>query len=96
MVSLLPDTNLAVLKVRAGMTPGSGFITLTDLNPAPAASGFGLLDGTNLDEFIFAPGHANFPLQVIVVPEPSSLALAVVAVVGIGIRKSRRRLYGAI
>lgn len=88
----LSDTPLCILKIRAGTSLGSGFITMQDLNTAPTAVGFGLLDGTNLDPIIFASAHANFPLQVIVTaPEPSSLCLAGVAVAGFGWRRWRRK-----
>lgn len=91
--ALLPSTILAVLKVRAGMNPGTGTITMTDLNTAPTAAGFGLLDGTNLDDIIFAPAHNNFPLhiEVAVIPEPSSMCLAGLAIGGLAWRKLRRK-----
>jgi hypothetical protein len=53
-----------------------------------------LLDGTNLDTFIFSAAHGGqmaFPLYIQVVPERSSLCLAVLAVAGIGWRKWRRK-----
>ncbi len=83
---------IATLKVR-GATTGTGMITLTDLNLSPTEAGFGLAGGQNLDNFIFAPAHNNFPLavQVIPAPEPSSMALAGVALAGIGWRKWRQR-----
>jgi len=89
---LLPDTIIAVMKVRAGNTPGTGTIQLFDPNSAPTAASFGLLDNTNLDDIIFAPGHNNFPLFIsVAVPEPSSMCLVGLAVAGFGWRKLRRK-----
>lgn len=94
-VNLLPDTNIAVMKIVAGSTPGSGQISLFDLNTAPTASGFGLLDGTNLDSIIFGYNGTtdtrNFPLFIAVAPEPSSMCLAGLAIAGFGWRKLRRK-----
>jgi hypothetical protein len=95
-VNLLSDTCIAVMKISAGMTAGTGQISLFDLNTAESAAGFGLLDGTNLDTLIFSAAHGgqnSFPLfiQVAAVPEPSSMCLAGLAIAGFGWRKLRRK-----
>jgi len=93
----LSDTLIATLKIRAGSVGGDGTITMLDLNSSPTAAGFGLIDGTNLDDIIFAPAHAGFPLfiRVVAIPEPSSMCLAGLAVVGFGWRKLRRKAPAA-
>ncbi len=88
---------IAVFRLVLG-SYGSGAISLFDLNTDPTAAGFSLQDGQNVDEYIFHPSHAN-SIQVIVtpfpLPEPSSMALAGVALAGIGWRKWRRRQTSA-
>jgi hypothetical protein len=96
-VNLLPDTNIAVMKLVAGTTLGSGVITLFDLNPLVAD--FALVDGTNLDSLIFTPAHGlngnasqAFPLFIsVAAPEPSSICLASLAAAGFAWRKLRRK-----
>jgi hypothetical protein len=94
-INVLSDTNLAVFKIIAGNNLGSGVITMADLNTSPASAQFGLLDGTNLDTLIFSLAHggpnAAFPLYIQVVPEPSSLVLAGLAMAGFGWRRLRKK-----
>lgn len=87
---MLPTTVVATLKLVATGSGTSSF-SITDPQPLLTASGFVLLDNTNLDPIIFAPAHNNYPmsLQISPVPEPSSLALVGIAAV-IGWRRLRR------
>jgi len=83
---------------------GAGAFTLSDSNPAPSSienstirdadlggvPNPGTIEG--IDQLIFGPGSANvFSLPVTVVPEPSSMALAGLALAGFGYRKLRRK-----
>ncbi len=87
---ILPPTPLFTFKVVAGLTPGVGVIRLFDLNPLVQNTGTFAGD---FDPIIFAPAHNNYQLfiNVIPVPEPSSMALAGLAFAGIGWRKLRRK-----
>lgn len=93
---LLPDWLLCTFKIRA-TAAGTGQITLTDPNPAPTVGSFGLGDNTNFDTILYNAGR-NFPLfvNVTAVPEPSSMCLAGLAVVGFGWRKLRRKATTAV
>ncbi len=88
-----PERVIAVFRMVAGVA-GSGQITLFDLNTSPTAGGFGLqVAANNLDEYVFHPSHGTYslPVTVVPVPEPSSMALAGLALAGIGWRKLRRK-----
>ncbi len=91
MLSGVGERVIAVFRMVA-VAPGSGTISLFDLDTSPTAAGFGLqVAANNLDEYVFHPSHGTYPLAVTVVPEPSSMALAGLALAGVGWRKWRRQ-----
>src|SRR5262249_35807364 len=94
-VFLLNDTVLCTMKIRASASPTGPQplpITLIDPSTLITAASNGLNDNTNLDPIIVAAAHNNFPLYIqVAVPEPSSMCLAGLAVVGFGWRKLRRK-----
>jgi hypothetical protein len=99
--AILVERPLAVFKVVAG-GPGSTALVISPLTSGPGGPVQQNLwevsenvPATNqyLDNTIFnaALGHGTYSLPVTVVPEPSSMALAGLAVVGFGWRKLRRK-----
>jgi hypothetical protein len=110
-VATVPDplnqNRIALFNLRiSALAPGSGTFHLRDPNPTPASADNATLansnpgnnDGTlaTIDDLLFGPAFTNtFDLNVVVTPEPTSLALCGMALAGLGYRKLRRKKVSA-
>lgn len=96
----IPLFNLRIQAIGAG----NGSFQLGDPNPSPTTADNAVLvdsdpfgtpnPGTfvSIDDLLFGVGSTNrYSLPVVVTPEPTSLALAGLAVAGLGVRRWRRR-----
>lgn len=91
---ILPTTVIATMKFVATTNVGIGVAYMDEVFGI-TIPGFFLADGTNLEPTIFSPAHNGFPLYIQVIPEPSSIALAGLAIAGMCWRKLPRKTADA-
>jgi len=97
------QNRIALFNLRVSpLGAGSGTFHLRDPNPTPASADNATLanatpgnnDGTlaTIDNLLFGASFTNtYDLNVVVTPEPSSMALCGLALAGLGVRKLRRK-----